>query len=649
MSKKHSVKIKNLSGIRLNLTLQTLIRYKAMEKKISMFISGLFILFNLQSQELIEFSRENSSIYNGMFDTIDGRPAFAGTAILKDIEFRNGTLEWDMWTTGGRSYAGVTFRYQNNRDSEEFYVRPHKGNGLFPDAFQYTPIYHGVSCWQLSHGSGGTKAAKIPAREWIHFKLVVKDNRALLTMYTQEPVSMNIDRLWHGDISGSVGVKGPVNGSSWFANFTWTDKIDIDMPDKALKYNAEPGIIRRWEISRVLSYNETDPYMYYEDQNDLDWKNAETDDDGLINLTKQAVRNPQLPGWIYARSVLNSEKDKIARFQLAYSDYITVFVNGLPIMSSTNAYTSRDPAFAGLIGYFDEVFLPLKKGPNEICLLIGEQFGGWGFKMRDAEAIGLAEGISKNWELHHKLGYPESVVYDQDENILYFSNNITGSGGGISKLSTDGKNLDYEWVKGLNSPTGITLYGNEIYVVERSSVAVIDKYSGIITERIKLEEAVFPNDITVDDKGVIYISDSGGSKIYRIRDKVSEIWLERGDILNPNGIDYHDGLLYVGCSGDASVKKIDIKTFCTSTIATLPDGSVMDGLQVSNKGEVFFSDFNGHLFRIDPSGELVEIINTVSRQLNIADFELVDSKNQLIIPGLYSNVISAYSFLKVNN
>ena len=84
----------------------------------------------------------------------------------------------------------------------------------------------------------------------------------------------------------------------------------------------------------MLSHNETDPYMYYGDQNKLDWKNADTDDDGLVNLTKQAVRNPQLPGWIYARTVLNSEVDKIARFQLAYSDYITVFVNGLPIMSS---------------------------------------------------------------------------------------------------------------------------------------------------------------------------------------------------------------------------------------------------------------------------------------------------------------------------
>ena len=264
--------------------------------------------------------------------------------------------------------------------------------------------------------------------------------------------------------------------------------------------------------------------------------------------------------------------------------------------------------------------------------------------MKDGEAIRLAEGISKIWELKHKLGYPESVVYDEDENLLYVSNNITESGGGISKLSIDGKILDYEWVKGLNSPTGITMYGNDIYVVERATIAVIDKYSGTITERLKLEGAVFPNDITVDDKGVIYISDSGGSKIYRIRDKVSEIWLDGGDIINPNGIDYHDGFIYVGCSGDASVKLIEINTYYTSTIATLPDGSIMDGLQVGNNGEVFFSDFNGHLFRIDSSGELNEIINTVTRQFNLADFELIDSKKLLIIPGLYSNVISAYSF-----
>jgi hypothetical protein len=32
----------------------------------------------------------------------------------------------------------------------------------------------------------------------------------------------------------------------------------------------------------------------------------------------------------------------------------------------------------GTIGLFDEVYLPLKKGHNELWLAVTETFGGWG-------------------------------------------------------------------------------------------------------------------------------------------------------------------------------------------------------------------------------------------------------------------------------
>jgi hypothetical protein len=126
---------------------------------------------NIRAQEIIPFTPDRWDLFGGKTDKIGGRDAYAGLALLKGVQLQGGTIEWDIWGTGGRSYAGVVFHQQPGRDYEEFYVRPHKGNGLNADALQYTPAFHGVSCWQLYHGNGYTSAAVIPANRWIHFKL----------------------------------------------------------------------------------------------------------------------------------------------------------------------------------------------------------------------------------------------------------------------------------------------------------------------------------------------------------------------------------------------------------------------------------------------------------------------------------------------
>ena len=600
------------------------------------------LTLNSSGQEKLIISRENCSVYSGIRDTIDGRPAFSGLAIFKDIQFKNGTIEWDMWAEGGRSYAGVIFRQQANRDAEEFYVRPHKGNGLLPDAFQYTPVYHGVSCWQLSHGPGGTQPAVIPPKEWIHFKLSVRDEMAYIIMETTPAVTMLIPKLWLGNIFGAIGIKGPADGSAWFSNVSWTPEILPGFPGKPLRHKSEPGIIRDWEISKPLLHNEADQYAIY--SSTTEWTKAAVEKDGLVNLTKQVVRNPQQPGWIYARTTIESESESLHRYQLAYSDYITVFINGQPIMSSTNGYTSRDPAFAGLIGYFDEVFLPLKKGKNELCLLVGEQFGGWGFKMRDGEATRLAGGIQRGWEINHGLGYPESVVYDKYQDIIFTSSFISETGGGITKVSSDGKIIEYNWAKGLRSPTGLEIAGDKLYAIDRGGVNIIDKHSGEIMERIALAGSVFPNDITIDDKGTLYISDSGGNKIYRVSGNKAEVWMEGGELKNPNGIDYHNGFIYVGSSGDACLKKIETGNMNTSTVCKLPPGSVIDGLQVTADGEIFFSVHSGYIYRVNNSGKAEEVVNTISTQLTQADFEIIEDKRLIVVPGLYSNSIQTYKY-----
>ena len=608
---------------------------------LSFLATALFLFCWVRAQEPIPFTAENWDMFGGKTAEVGGRQAYGGLALLKGVQFRNGTLEWDIWVTGGRSYAGVVFHQQPNRDYEEFYVRPHKGNGLNADAFQYTPVYHGASCWQLYHGSGYTSSAVIPVNQWIHFKLDISGIRALATMNGEPVTTMLINRLEQGDITGRIGVKGPADGSAWFSNFRYSAGTP-ELPGALAEEPASPGIIRDWEISQPIVNSEINPYQYYNSLQNLTWKTVVPERNGLVNLDRAVTRNPTQPGWLFARTHVTADKPGIHRYQLGYSDYVTVFLNGNPVLNSTNAYLSRDPGFQGLIGFFDELPLPLKEGDNEITLLIGEEFGGYGFMMRDGEAVTIDPALTPVWELKHQLNYPESAVYDPASGLIYVSNFLGGPQECISQISLDGKIVNKEWVKGLVRPTGLCLASGKLFAAERTGVVEIDPLTGTILRRIPLEGCIFPNDIASTPDGTVYVSDNETNRIYQVQKGQASVWMEGGELNKPNGLHADGDRLLVGCSGDPALKAVNLETRQVTVLAKLYPGAIMDGLQPIGEGRILFSDFNGHLFLLEKTGTYREILNTTTIQTNLADFEWIPEKEILIIPGLYSNRLGCY-------
>jgi sugar lactone lactonase YvrE len=181
-----------------------------------------------------------------------------------------------------------------------------------------------------------------------------------------------------------------------------------------------------------------------------------------------------------------------------------------------------------------------------------------------------------------------------------------------------------------------------LYAAERTGVVEIDPVKGVIIKRIALEGCAFPNDITATSDGALYISDSEVNRIYEVRNGQASVWMEGGELNKPNGLHIDGDRLLVGCSGDPALKSIDLKTRQVTLLARLYPGAIMDGLQPVGDGRILFSDFNGHLFLLEKSGGYTEILNTITVQINLADFEWIPEKKMLIIPGLYSNRLGAY-------
>jgi len=89
---------------------------------------------------------------------------------------------------------------------------------------------------------------------------------------------------------------------------------------------------------------------------------------------------------VYAKTAIESDRDRVQKLELGYSDEVSVFLNGRILYRGRSAQYFRDPNFLGIVNAEDDaVYLPLRKGRNELVLAVSEIGGGWGFVGRLAK------------------------------------------------------------------------------------------------------------------------------------------------------------------------------------------------------------------------------------------------------------------------
>jgi hypothetical protein len=88
--------------------------------------------------------------------------------------------------------------------------------------------------------------------------------------------------------------------------------------------------------------------------------------------------------------VVESASEQIKELSFGFSDFVTVYLNDKAIYYGADNFMSRDYRFLGTIGFFDKLFLPLKKGSNELWFVVSENFGGWGVKAKFENMDGIS-------------------------------------------------------------------------------------------------------------------------------------------------------------------------------------------------------------------------------------------------------------------
>ena len=325
-----------------------------------------------------------------------------GAGVVRDFEMRDGIVDVDVWTSAPRGFFGFAFRLvDDGANGEWVYLRQHKSGQ--PDAMQYTPVLNTGLNWQLFSGPGFTGAVDIPRDAWFHLRLAITGAQAKLYVADMERPALVMDDLKSAVQRGRLGLIS-LTGATCFADFQVRTT-----PDAAWQRHQPPmpkGTIVRWSLSPsydALARNLEQPLAPAEIAQ-IAWQDVEAEPPGLVLVNRyRESPHPRVtfandwtkrfepqPGMkvVYARAVIDAERDETRKLAIGYSDDVSVFLNGRILWRGRSAQNFRDPAFLGIVdAENDAVWLPLKKGRNELVLALSELGGGWGFVCRLGDAV----------------------------------------------------------------------------------------------------------------------------------------------------------------------------------------------------------------------------------------------------------------------
>jgi hypothetical protein len=257
----------------------------------------------------------------------------------------------------------------------------------------------------------------------------------------------------------------------------------------------------------------------------------------------------------------------------------------------------------------------------------------WAADARKLESLMVLEGLRT----------PESVlVYKTEKETLLFVSEIEGEGavvdgkGGIAKLNAAGEIIDIDWVRGLNAPKGLAYFGDSLFVADITEVVEISIAKGEVLRKIPVADSVFLNDVTINMRGEVFVSDTRTNKVHRIIDGKVETYLE--NITSANGLKALGSNLIVAANDTlwlADEKK---------KLHKLAEGfaAQADGVEMTAPGEFIVSCWAGLIYYIHSDGRLELLLDSREQKINTADIGYDSDRHLLYVPNFFNDTMTTY-------
>jgi sugar lactone lactonase YvrE len=254
--------------------------------------------------------------------------------------------------------------------------------------------------------------------------------------------------------------------------------------------------------------------------------------------------------------------------------------------------------------------------------------------------------LTEKWSTEAVMKTPESALYDESRRVIFvsningFNNDQHDGDGFISKLKPNGTVDKLDWVTGLNDPKGLAIWKNKLYVADIDHLVEININNGTIASSYPISGAVFLNDVTVDSKGTVYVSDTGGNKIYQLKGNTISVFDEDENISGPNGLMAESETLIMASAATGNIGLIDYQTKnytnWTSGIANA------DGIAKDRFKNYFISNWQGEVYYVFTNGNSLKLLDTKDAGINSADVSMMQKENILLVPTFFNNRIVAY-------
>ena len=250
------------------------------------------------------------------------------------------------------------------------------------------------------------------------------------------------------------------------------------------------------------------------------------------------------------------------------------------------------------------------------------------------------------WSIKNTFNMPESATYDYKRKVIYVSNvnEYAKDGNGfISRISDDGKAVELKWISGLNSPTGLAVFGDTLYAADYDALVAIDLVNNKILRRYEAPDADSKpsmNDVAISDDGTVYVSGSASRTVYRLNKGKLEVWLKDKEKMKlANGLLVRNGHLI---QGGLTWNTFDISSKSIVESSPRPDKKLkdFDGITSDGDGGFFVTVIDDariwHIRKDGVSQPLSE------EKLNGIDLQYLPKEKRLLLPQVGGG-LSVYS------
>lgn len=239
------------------------------------------------------------------------------------------------------------------------------------------------------------------------------------------------------------------------------------------------------------------------------------------------------------------------------------------------------------------------------------------------------------------LSHPESILWDKQADVFLISNingapDVADDNGFIARVLPDGTIEQLEWISGagdieLHAPKGMAIVGDTLYVTDLTVVHKFHRTTGADLGIIKVDGAVFLNDLSADPGGAVYVSDSVANSVHVIdpQDNVTLLLSDPG-LGGPNGLFATDDGVYAVSYDDVRLFFLDRVNPTVFTVYMLDTGG-LDGIARTPAGDWLITSWDGNgVYRVTPDLSAHELALTDIP--SPADLDYDNKRDRALIP-----------------